>query len=219
MLLVQGILMALIGRARTGRGQLVSTSLLDAMLYMQQQEASAWLANGQIVNWNTMPLNGVFQTRDGKWVLMVGAFKSDPLGDISRALDLGPLAADPRYATEALQFRHRPELQAIFKKRFAELTQAEAMARLEGQDILCAPIKDMAEAMADPQVAHNQMIIDVPHKRLGAFKTIGNPIKMDRTPARVRLEPPDLGEHTDEVLRELGFSAEEITRLRAGGAV
>jgi formyl-CoA transferase len=219
MLLVQGILLALIARERTGRGQLVSTSLLDAMLYMQQQEASAWLANGQIVNWNTMPLNGVYETRDGKWVLMVGAFKSDPLGDISRALDLGPLAADPRYATETLQFQHRPELQAIFIKRFAELTQAEAIARLEGQDILCAPIKDLGEAMSDPQVLHNEMIIDVPHHRLGTFKAIANPIKMDRTPAQVRREPPDLGQHTDEVLAELGFSGGEITRLRAGGAV
>ena len=219
MLLVQGILMALIARERTGRGQLVSTSLLDAMLYMQQQEASAWLANGQIVNWNTMPLNGVYETLDRKWVLMVGAFKSDPLGDISRALDLGPLAADPRYATEALQFKHRPELQAIFKKRFAELTQADAIARLEGQDILCAPIKDLGEAMSDPQVLHNEMLIDVPHRRLGTFKAIANPIKMDRTPAQVRREPPDLGQHTDEVLAELGFSGDEISRLRTDGAV
>jgi formyl-CoA transferase len=219
MLLVQGILMALIARERTGRGQMVSTSLLDAMLYMQQQEASAWLRNGQKVNWNQMPLNGVFKTCDGKWLLMVGAFKSEPLRDISRALDLGPLPDDPRYATEALLFQHRPELQAIFKKRFAQLTQADAIERLEGQDILCAPIKDMAEAMADPQVQHNQMLIDVPHKRLGTFKTIGNPIKMDRTPPRVRREPPDHGEHTDEVLAELGFSGEETARLRADGAV
>jgi formyl-CoA transferase len=99
------------------------------------------------------------------------------------------------------------------------LTQADAIARLEGQDILCAPIKDMAEAMADPQVLHNEMIIDVPHRRLGTFKTIGNPIKMDATPPRVRREPPDQGQHTDEVLRDLGFSGEEIARFRADGAV
>lgn len=219
MLLVQGILLALMARQQTGRGQLVSSSLLDGMIYMQQQEATAYLNARQRINWGRMPLNGTFQTRDRKWVLMVGAFKTDPLGDISRALDLGPLNQDPRYATEDAQFAHREELQTIFRRRFAELTQDDALRRLEGQDLLCAPIMDLPEALDDPQVVTNEMVIEVPHPRAGAFKTVGVPVKMSETPAQVRRHPPDLGEHTGEILGEMGFSADEIAQFRDKGIV
>jgi crotonobetainyl-CoA:carnitine CoA-transferase CaiB-like acyl-CoA transferase len=219
MLLVQGILLALLGRQRTGRGQLVTSSLLDGMLYMQQQEATALLNAGQVVNWIGLPLNGTFRTKDDRWVVMIGAFKKDPLGDICRALDLGPLGEDPRYATEAAQMAHRADLQTIFRQRFAELTQAEALARLEAQDLLCAPVHGLEEAVVDPQVLHNDMIVDVPHPALGRFRTIGIPIKLSATPGRIRRSPPALGEHTDEVLAEADYTGEEISRLRANRVV
>jgi crotonobetainyl-CoA:carnitine CoA-transferase CaiB-like acyl-CoA transferase len=219
MLLVQGILLALLAREKTGRGQLVTASLLDSMLYMQQQEATALMNAGQVINWIAMPLNGAFQTRDGKWIVMVGAFKQDPLGDICRALDLGPLREDPRFATESAQFAHRDELRAIFRRRFAALDQADALARLEGQDLLCAPVHDLGEAVVDPQVQHNEMVVEIPHPTLGRFRTIGIPIKLSDTPGRVRRAPPEIGEHTDEILDEAAYGREEIARLRAEGVL
>lgn len=219
MLLVQGILLALLARERTGKGQLVSASLLDAMLFMEQQEATAWLNARQVVNWIALPRNGTFRTKDGKWIVLIGTFKVDPLGDICRALDLPPLERDPRFATDEAQEAHRDELQAILRRRFAELTQAEALERLERHDLLTAPVRALGEALEDPQVRHNEMVIEVPHPRLGPFQTVGVPIKLSETPARVRRHPPDPGEHTREILAEAGYAPSEIEEFVRNGVV
>jgi formyl-CoA transferase len=212
MLLVQGILMALIARERTGKGQVVDVSLLDGMLAMQLQEATVWLSLKQRLNWGAFPLSGTFQTRDG-YVVMIGAFKPNPLREICRGLGIEDLSADPRYATHEDQVTHREELQARFREEFRRLTTQEAVQALEAVDILVSRVNTIEEALEDPQVAHNEMIVEMRHPAYGLVRTVGIPIKMDGTPGTLRLPPPRLGEHTAEVLKELGFSAGDIAEI------
>ena len=212
MLLTQAILLALLARERTGRGQVVHVSLLDGMLAMQLQEASAWLNLGQRLNWGSFPLSGTFRTVDG-YVVMVGAFKPNPLQDICRALGIEDLSADARYATHDAQVAHREELQQLWRQEFARRTTKQVVDALENVDILCAPVKDIEAALNDPQVAHNQMVVDMRDPEVGAIRTVGIPVKLEGTPGSVRRTPPRLGQHTNEVLAELGFSPEEIRTL------
>ncbi len=217
MLLVQAILMALLARERTGEGQVVHVSLLDAMLAAQLQEATVYLNLGERLNWGAMPLSGTFKTRDG-YVVMVGAFKPNPLQEVCRGLGIEDLSADPRFATHDAQVAHRADLQARFRHECGMRTTRQVMDALESVDILCAPVNSIEAALADPQVAHNQMIVEMRHPRLGAIKTVGIPVKMEGTPGSVRLAPPRLGEHTHEILAGLGFTPEEIKVMVEGRA-
>jgi crotonobetainyl-CoA:carnitine CoA-transferase CaiB-like acyl-CoA transferase len=200
--MVQGILLALMQREKTGVGQVVSVSLYDSMLAMQMQEAAMWLMRGQELNWAAMPLSGVFETKDGA-IVMVGAFKQNPLRDICQALELDDFSVT--YPSLELQREHRGTLQAAFRERFAGESNEHWLGRLEGVDILCAPVRSLAEALADPQTAVNQMIVELAPSAGGSVKLVGTPISMSAAPLEIRHPPPKLGEHTDEVLAELGI--------------
>ena len=196
--MVQGILLALLQRAKTGVGQKVSVSLYNSMLAMQMQEAAMIMMADSEVNWAAMPLSGVFDTRDGALVL-VGAFKANPLKDICAALEVEDLSGDPRFCNLNQQFKHKAELQALFRRRFASNTRAYWLARLEQQDLLCAPVRDLREALVDPQTLHNQILIE------GAgegqpVRFVGSPIQMSGAPVTLRRAPPRLGQHTEEIL-------------------
>jgi formyl-CoA transferase len=213
--LVQAILLALLQRERTGRGQQVAVSLFESLLALQMQEAAMWLQRQRDLNWGGFPLTGVFPTRDGALVL-VGAFKPNPLQDICRALELPDLSADPRYADFAGQVEHKPVLQAMFRERFATGPTAHWLARLEEQDLLCAPVQTMAEALVSPQTVANGTVIALD---AGAKRQIGTPLAMDHSAFRVRRGAPRLGEHSDEILHELGYPADKIATLRADKVV
>ncbi|KPH73781.1 CoA-transferase [Bosea vaviloviae] len=203
--MVQGILLALLQRHQTGKGQRISVSLFDSMLAAQTQEAAAQMMRGREVNWGAMPLTGVFETQDGALV-MVGAFKADPLGDIAAALDLPGLKTDARFAGHELQVANKPALQALFAERFLTQTTAYWLARLEEQDLLCAPVRRLEEALADEQTSVNGMILeaDGPTERV---RVIGSPIHMEAAPVAIRIVPAGLGEHTEAVLGEIGLPA------------
>jgi crotonobetainyl-CoA:carnitine CoA-transferase CaiB-like acyl-CoA transferase len=199
--MVQGILLALIHRAKTGEGQKVSVSLYDSMLAMQMQEAAMIMMEEREVNWAAMPLCGVFETIDAPLVL-VGAFKENPLLNICNALGLPDLSRDPKFCNLTQQIKHRTELQEIFRARFLTNTQAHWLARLEEQDLLCAPVRDFREALADPQTAENNMILEGPGEGQ-PVKLVGSPVHLSRAAVTLRIAPPRLGQHTEEVLGEL----------------
>ena len=199
--MVQGILLALIQRGQTGKGQRISVSLLDSMLAAQTQEAAAAMMRGREVNWGAMPLSGVFPTSDGA-VVLVGAFKANPLRDISNALQIDDLSQDPRFASHAVQVANKAALHAIFRERFATNSTEFWLSRLEEQDLLCAPVRSLTEALADEQTQVNGMILEADGE-VERLRLVNSPIHMDGAPVTVRIPPAGLGRHTDEVLAEL----------------
>jgi formyl-CoA transferase len=205
--LVQAILLALLQREKTGEGQLVAVSLYSSMIAMQMQEAAMWMMRGRELNWAMMPLSGVFETTDGA-IVMIGAFKENPLRDICTALGFSDLSAEPRFASLDEQKKHRSELQARFRDRFAADTTAHWVAALEGVDILCAPVRSLAEALDDPQTAVNGLLMEAGATDAGPVRVVGSPLTMSAAPVAIRHAPPRLGAHNAEILGELGLRQE-----------
>ena len=206
--MVQGILLALLQRERTGEGQKIAVSLYNSMLAMQMQEAAMIMMDDSEVNWAAMPLSGVFDTQNGPLVL-VGAFKANPLRDICTALGLEDLSLDARFSGMAVQFINKAQLHGIFRERFASNTREHWLARLEEQDLLSAPVRDMREALVDPQTLHNAMILEGGSSSSRPLKFIASPIQMSGAKAGLRRDPPKLGQHTEEVLAEARALIEE----------
>ncbi len=217
--LMQGILLALIARNTTGQGQRVDVTMYDSMLHMQMQEACMQLNRGREINWAAMPLSGVFATQDAA-VCMVGAFKENPLRHISLALDLEEdLSLREEFSTLEGQFAHRPELQRIFRQRFGMNSTEYWVRRLEGEDILCAPVHSLKQALKDEQTTVNNMIVEMEHPTAGRFHSLNGPIRLSGTPSNVRHVPPQLGQHSKEVLLEHGYDDVAVARLVQAGVL
>jgi len=211
--LVQGILLALLQRERTGSGQQVEVSLYDSMLAMQMQEAAMWLMRGRDFSWGAMPHTGAFETTDGALVI-VGAFKANPLREISLALGIQDLSADPRFDTFEKCVRNRTILHEILRERTRTNSTAHWIVRLEERDLLCAPVKQLGEALADEQTSVNGMLV-----RQDGLGLVGSPVHLSSGGFALRHMPPGLGEDDSVVLEQFGFSREEIATLRADRVV
>ena len=198
--LVQGILAALLMREKTGRGQKVDVSLYDSMIAMQMQEAAQWSKHHEVLNWAAMPLTGVFDTTDGA-IVIVGAFKTNPLRDICTSLEIGDLSPD--YPTLEVQRTNKPFLQQTFRDQIATNSSAYWLERLEAQDLLCAPVRTLGDALVDKQTEVNNMLWPIDHPVLGLMTVVGSPVHLSDAPMQVHRLPPRLGEHTDEVLQDL----------------
>jgi crotonobetainyl-CoA:carnitine CoA-transferase CaiB-like acyl-CoA transferase len=204
--LVQAVLAALIGVSRTGEGQSVEVSLYDSMIAMQMQEATCHLHNGKEINWAEMPLTGVFPTTDAALVL-VGAFKENPLQDICGVLEIEDLSVE--YSDLEAQRAGKAYLQKRFGDEFAKNSTEYWIAKLEEVDLLCAPVRNLAEVLDDPQTHTNEMIVEFEHPINGTMQVIACPIHFSSLDCGLRTSPPLLGEHNEEILRELGISTED----------
>ena len=215
--LVQGILLALLHRERTGRGQVVAVSLYDSMLAMQMQEAAMWLMRDRDFSWGSMPHTGAFETTDGA-IVIVGAFKANPLRDISKALGIDDLSVDDRFSTFERSVRNRTALHAILRARIATNSTAHWMERLEALDLLCSPVRDLGAALADPQTEINGMIVRAAGdtEPLGL---VGSPVHLSDNGFALRHDPPALGFHGAEILAEHGYDHATIERLRNAGVL
>lgn len=216
--LVQGILLALLQRAQTGKGQMVSVSLYDSMLAMQMQEAAMAMMRGVDFSWGALPHNGAFATQDSALVV-VGAFKDNPLREISLAIGLGDLSADPRFCTFALSMQNRTVLHDVLRAHFATNTTAHWIAALETRDILCAPVRNLQAALDDPQTAINGMLLEAPQDSGDTLRVVGSPVHLSDDGFALRMPPPQVGAHGAAVLGEYGYNAEAIARLRASGVL
>ena len=214
--MVQGILMALLQRSRTGRGQRVQVSLYDSLLAMQILEATMSLMGREVVNWARLPLVGTFSSADGE-VVVVGAFKANPLRDICAALEMPDLSTRPEFATMAEQAVNRPRLQALIAEAIGRFSTAEVIERLEAQDVLCAPVRTLDEALDDPHTA--PMIAEMPRPALTPLRSLASPVHMPDTPASLRFPPPRLGQGAAEALADYGIESERVDALLEAGVL
>ncbi|HEY7293398.1 MAG TPA: CoA transferase [Dehalococcoidia bacterium] len=220
--LVAGILAALLARERTGRGQRVDVSLLGGQVWAQASEITHYLLSGSLPGranrgHGLLPaLYRVFATKDGH-IAIVGAAGALWPG-FCRAIERPDLLDDPRFADDTGRARHRSELLTTVEAQIATRTTAEWCERLRAEGQRYAPVRDYAELAADPQVWVNGYLAEVEHPQFGRQRIVGTPVHFSDTPSRPGIATPELGQHTEEVLIESGFTWEEIAALREHGA-
>jgi formyl-CoA transferase len=217
-----GILTALLEREQSGEGQWVQTSLLQAQIFMLDFQAARWLVSGEVPkqagnNHPTSIPTGVFRTSDGH--INVATTGQRMWERFCSAIGAPELISHADYATGALRSKNRDALGRAIEERMARQTSHEWIARLNEAGVPCGPIYSVDQVFTDPQVQHLGIAQDVPTADSTPLRLVGQPIKLERTPSRMAAPPPALGEHTDEVLREFGFSDADITEARRAKAI
>ncbi len=217
-----GILAALHARERTGTGQHIDTSLVDAGVALSVWEATEFFAGIGVPTalGSAHRMNAPYQAiRCADGYITIGAANQRLFRRLCDVLGHPEWAAAPEFADNASRVRNRAALAARIESVLRERSCAHWLALFEANDFPCGPINDYTAVFADPQVQAREMVVDVVHPTLGALKALGSPIKMSATPPDPSRRAPLLGEHTNDVLREAGYSATEIDAFRRAAAI
>ncbi len=212
-----GIAVALLEREKSGKGQWVKSSLLQAQLFMLDFQASRWLMRGEVAkqagnNHPTSIPTGVYKTRDGYLNLAVSGTKI--WNRMCEAIAAPSLATHPDYSTGALRSKNRDQLHDELESHFLKRDTAEWIEILNKAGVPSGPIYSIDQAFADPQAKSLGIV-----QKVGEVSYLGQPVTLSRTPSKVEAHPPKQGEHTEAVLRELGLKDGEIADLRKKGIV
>ena len=223
MFLAQSIMMALLQRETTGKGQWVHTSLLEAMIFMLDFQAARWLMKGDVPgqagnNHPTGMPTGVYPTADGH--INIAAAGDNLWRRCCKTLGLEALVDDPHYVSPDQRSKNRDSLNEKLAAATRTRTSAEWIEKLNEAGVPCGPINSIDETFAEPQVKHLGIATKVNHPELGAFEIVGQPMNMTSLARATELRPaPNPGQHTDEILASIGYDTADITALRKAGKV
>ena len=217
-----GITVALLEREVSGKGQFLHTSLLQAQIFMMDFQASRWLMDQEVPkqagnNHPTSIPTGVFKTSDGYINIAVTGHKI--WERFCRAIAADELLKNPDYAKAADRSKNRDTLNAEIDRRLASQSSAVWIDKLNAAGVPCGQIYNMEQVFSDPQVKHLAPYDEIDSVRGKGTKFVAQPVRLSRTPSKGTLPPPEVGEHTDEILREFGYDAAAITGLRQRGVV
>lgn len=216
------VLAAVEARRRTGVGQMCDIALLDSHVAWLINHASNYLVGGELPRRygnaapNIMPYRS-FKASDGWFNIAVG--NDSQFRRFSELIGEPELGTDPRFATNPARLENGDELVAILSGHFERRPVAEWLDLFYEGKITAGPVKSIPEVFEDPQIIAREMIVDMPHPTAGSVRLVGSPLKLSGTPVTYRSHPPLLGEHTDEVLAELGYSEEQVSTFKAEGVV
>lgn len=217
-----GIMVALLERAESGKGQWVQTSLLQAQIFMLDFQAARWLIAKDVAgqagnNHPTSIPTGVFKTADGH--INIATTGHQMWERLCKAIGATELMENPDYKTSAARSKNRNALSVEIDRRTETRSSMEWIEALNAAGVPCGEINSIDQVFANPQVQHLGIAQDVGTTGGGKTTLVGQPIGLSRTPSRLAAPTPELGQHTDEVLKEFGFSAQDIDGLRAAKAI